>query len=160
MREIGIGSLLGLSDWRLETLALGEHAHYLMKRYWKSHVSFSFPRLRPAKDVDQTQFSLLSDKNLVQMIVALRLCFADVGLVLSTRERAELRDHLIEVGITKMSAGSKTNPGGYTQASNAVEQFEIDDTRSPAEVAEMIRAHGLEPVWKDWDSAFIKNNKS
>jgi 2-iminoacetate synthase len=164
MREIGIGALLGLSDWRLETLALGEHAHYLMKRYWKSRVSFSFPRLRPAKNVDQTQFCFLSDKNLVQMITALRLCFADAGMVLSTRESAELRDHLIEVGVTKVSAGSKTSPGGYSQTANAVdstgspqvEQFEIDDTRSPAEVAEMIRAHGFEPVWKDWDSAFVK----
>jgi 2-iminoacetate synthase len=157
MREIGIGALLGLSDWRPETLALGEHAHYLMKRYWKSHVSFSFPRLRPAKNVDRTQFSLLSDKNLVQMIIALRLCFADAGMVLSTRESAELRDHLIEVGITKVSAGSKTSPGGYSQPTNAIEQFEIDDTRSPAQVAGMIRAHGFEPVWKDWDSAFVKH---
>jgi 2-iminoacetate synthase len=157
MREIGIGVLLGLSDWRLETLALAEHAHYLMKRYWKSRVSFSFPRLRPAKNVDRTQFSLLSDKNLVQMIIALRLCFADAGLVLSTREGAELRDHLIEVGVTKVSAGSKTCPGGYSQPTNAIEQFEIDDTRSPAQVAGMIRAHGFEPVWKDWDSAFVKH---
>lgn len=157
MREIGIGVLLGLSDWRLETLALGEHAHYLMKRYWKSRVSFSFPRLRPAKNVDRRQFSILSDKNLVQMIVALRLCFADAGLVLSTRESAELRDHLIEVGVTKISAGSKTSPGGYSQPSNAVEQFEIDDTRSPAQVAGMIRARGFEPVWKDWDIAFVKD---
>ncbi|MGA1979859.1 MAG: 2-iminoacetate synthase ThiH [Sedimentisphaerales bacterium] len=160
MREIGIAVLLGLSDWRLEALALGEHAHYLMKRYWKSRVSFSFPRLRPAKNVDRTQFSFLSDKNLVQMIIALRLCFADSGLVLSTRESAELRDHLIEVGITKISAGSKTSPGGYSQPTNAVEQFEIDDTRSPAQVAEMIRAHGFEPVWKDWDIAFVKSCKS
>jgi 2-iminoacetate synthase len=156
MREIGIGVLLGLSDWRLEILALGEHAHYLIKRYWQSHISFSFPRLRPAKNVDRTQFCLVSDKNLVQMITALRLCFADAGMVLSTRESAELRDWLIEVGITKISAGSKTSPGGYSQPRNAVEQFEIDDTRSPAEVAEMIRAHGFEPVWKDWDIAFVK----
>ncbi|MFA5238740.1 MAG: 2-iminoacetate synthase ThiH [Phycisphaerae bacterium] len=157
MREIGVGVLLGLSDWRLETLALGEHAHYLMKRYWKSRVSFSFPRLRPAKDVDRSQFYFLSDKNLVQMIVALRLCFADAGLVLSTRESAALRNNLIEIGITKVSAGSKTSPGGYSQPKNAVEQFEIDDTRSPFEVAEMIKSHGLEPVWKDWDSAFVKD---
>jgi 2-iminoacetate synthase len=157
MREIGIGVLLGLSDWRLETLALAEHAHYLMKRYWKSRVSFSFPRLRPAKNVDRTQFCLLSDKNLVQMIIALRLCFADAGLVLSTRESAELREHLLEVGVTKISAGSKTSPGGYSQPTNAIEQFEIDDTRSPAQVAGMIRARGFEPVWKDWDSAFVKD---
>ena len=158
MREIGLGVLLGLTDWRVETLALGEHAHYLMKRYWQSHVSVSFPRLRPAYYVQASQFRhLLSDKNLVQIITALRLCFADTGLVLSTRERAELRDRLIKVGITKVSAGSKTCPGGYSQPTKAIEQFEIDDTRSPAQVAAMIRAQNLEPVWKDWDSAFVKD---
>jgi len=158
MREIGLGALLGLADWRVETLALGEHVHYLAKRYWQSHVSVSFPRIKPAANVDGLRFThLLSDRNLVQMIIALRLCFADVGLVLSTRERAELRDHLIKLGITKMSAGSKTNPGGYSQRHGAVEQFEVDDTRSPAQVATMIRVKGLEPVWKDWDSAFVKN---
>jgi 2-iminoacetate synthase len=155
MREIGLGVLLGLSDWRIETLALAEHARYLIKHYWRSHISFSFPRLRPAHDVDRTQFKhLLTDKNLVQMITALRLCFADAGLVLSTRERAELRDHLVSLGITKISAGSKTSPGGYSQQGNAIEQFEVNDTRPPADVAAMIKSHGLEPVWKDWDSAF------
>ena len=158
VREIGLGVLLGLTNWRVEALALGEHAHYLIKRYWQSHVSFSFPRLRPAYAVKGSQFKhLLSDKNLVQMIIALRLCFADAGLVLSTRERAELREHLIEVGVTKVSAGSKTSPGGYSQPTNAIEQFEIDDTRSPTQVAEMIRARGFEPVWKDWDRAFVKD---
>jgi len=157
MREIGLGVLLGLADWRVETLALAEHVHYLTKRYWQSHVSVSFPRLRPAHSVKGSQFKhLLSDKHFVQMIIALRLCFADVGLVLSTRERAELRDHLIKLGITKMSAGSKTNPGGYSERSGAVEQFEIDDTRSPAQVAAMIRAQGFEAVWKDWDITFAK----
>jgi 2-iminoacetate synthase len=156
MRQIGLGVLLGLTDWRTETLALAEHAHYLIKRYWQSYVSFSFPRLRPAHEVEGSQFSyLLSDKNLVQMITALRLCFADLGLVLSTREGAGLRDRLINLGITKMSAGSKTNPGGYSGHSRATEQFEIDDNRSPAEVAAVIKQAGFEPVWKDWDSAFI-----
>ncbi len=157
MREIGLGVLLGLADFRLETLALAEHAHYLMKRYWQSHVSFSFPRLRPARDVEHSQFGhLLSDTNLVQMILALRLCFADVGLVLSTREGPWLRDRLVKLGITKMSAGSKTDPGGYSGKTAAVEQFEIDDLRSPAEVAGMLKTCGLEPVWKDWDEAFIE----
>lgn len=156
MREIGLGVLLGLDNWRVETLALAEHAHYLMKRYWQSHVSISFPRLRPARDVERSQFGhLLSDTNLVQMILALRLCFADVGLVLSTRERAGLRDRLVKLGITKMSAGSKTNPGGYSGKTAAVEQFEIDDIRTPAEIAEMLKSQGLEPVWKDWDEAFV-----
>jgi 2-iminoacetate synthase len=156
MREIGIGVLLGLSDWRIETLALAEHAHYLMKRYWQSRVSFSFPRLRPARDVDRSQFALLSDKNLVQMLVAIRLCFADAGLVISTREPATLRDHLVKLGVTRMSAGSKTSPGGYSGQTGAVEQFEIDDTRTPEQIAAMLRANGLEPVWKDWDSAFAQ----
>ncbi len=155
MRETGIGALLGLTDWRLETLAMAEHARHLMRRYWQSHISFSFPRLRPAKDVDQTQFKLLSDKNLVQMILALRLCFADAGLTISTREPADLRDRLVKMGITKMSAGSKTNPGGYSKTAGSVEQFEIDDKRSPAQIADMLKSAGLEPVWKDWDSGFL-----
>jgi 2-iminoacetate synthase len=154
MREIGIGALLGLNDWRLETLALAEHAQYLMKRYWKSRVSFSFPRLRPAKDVDSERFNLLSDKNLVQMLLALRLCFADAGMTISTREPANLRDQLVKLGITRMSAGSKTNPGGYSSHTDSVGQFDINDSRSPAQIAAMLKSQGLEPVWKDWDSAF------
>jgi 2-iminoacetate synthase len=173
MREVGLGALLGLADWRLETLALAEHAHYLMKRYWKSHVSFSFPRLRPITSscvlrrascvTDDTDDAIrntqhaIRDKNLVQMITALRLCFADAGLVLSTRENARLRDNLMKVGITKMSAGSKTNPGGYSGRSDAVEQFKIDDSRRAIEVAAVIASQGFEPVWKDWDRAFLGN---
>lgn len=154
MREIGIGALLGLSDWRLETLALAEHAHYLIQRYWKSRVSLSFPRMRPAQNVDRSQFVFLSDENLVQMILALRLCFPDAGFTISTREPAQLRDHLVHLGITRMSAGSKTNPGGYTGQTCSVEQFEIDDNRTPAQIAESLRAHDLEPVWKDWDPVY------
>lgn len=157
MREIGLGILLGLSDWRVETLALAEHAHYLVKRYWQSHISFSFPRLRPAFKVDDVHFRFFSDKNLVQMITALRLCFADAGIVLSTRERACLRDHLMKLGITKVSAGSRTNPGGYSKHIDTTEQFEISDNRSPAQVSEIIKQQGFEPVWKDWDVAFMKS---
>ncbi len=155
MREIGIGALLGLANWRSETFALAEHAHYLMKKYWQSHISFSFPRLRPAFKVGGQQFKhILTDKELVQMILALRLCFADAGMVISTRENATLRDHLVTLGITRMSAGSKTSPGGYSEHSDAVEQFEVNDSRSPTQVASMIKSQGFEPVWKDWDKAF------
>ncbi len=157
MREIGLGVLLGLTDWRIETLALAEHAYYLMKQYWKSHISFSFPRFRPAYETEDSVLKHVpSDKNLVQMITAFRLCFADAGLVLSTRESSFLRDHLLKIGITKLSAGSKTNPGGYSGNDTAVKQFEINDNRNPAQVAEMIKKSGFEPVWKDWDSCFIK----
>jgi len=156
MREVGLGVLLGLTDWRVETLALAEHAHYLIKRYWQSHISFSFPRLQPAYGLGDLQFEyLLSDRNIIQMITAIRLCFADAGLTLSTRERAEMRDHLIKLGITKLSAGSKTSPGGYAGGNEAIEQFEVNDNRSPAQVAAMIRKAGFEPVWKDWDIAYI-----
>jgi 2-iminoacetate synthase len=156
MREIGLGALLGLTDWRTETLALAEHAHYLMKRYWQSHVSFSLPRLRPAHEVERSQFKhLLSNTDLAQMILALRLCFADAGLVLSTREPAQLRNHFINLGITRMSAGSKTSPGGYSGHDDSGRQFEVDDSRTAGEVAEMIKQQGMEPVFKDWDSHFI-----
>ncbi len=154
MRRIGLGVLSGLGDWRLESLALGEHADYLMKRYWRSQVSFSFPRLRPALNVGGQFDHLVSDKNLVQMMLALRLCFADAGIVLSTRERADLRDRLVKLCVTRMSAGSKTNPGGYSAKLDSARQFEIDDARSPAEVATMIKSAGFEAVWKDWDAAF------
>jgi 2-iminoacetate synthase len=155
MRQIGLGVLLGLGDWRTETLALAEHGHYLMKQYWQSQISFSFPRLRPAFEVERSGFPhLLSDKNLAQMIMALRLCFADATLVLSTREPAGLRNNLIKLGITRVSAGSKTNPGGYSGRSDTTGQFEIDDSRTAAEVAEMIKQQGLDPVWKDWDKGF------
>jgi 2-iminoacetate synthase len=157
MRRLGLAVLLGLADWRIETLALAEHACSLMKCHWQSQVSFSFPRLRPARDVDGLAFEhLLSDADLVQMMLALRLCFADAGLVLSTREPASLRDHLVDLGITRISAGSKTSPGGYS-GSGAVEQFEVADTRTPSQVAAMIRSHGRDPVWKDWDAAFTQS---
>ena len=158
MREIGLGVLLGLGDWRIEALAMGLHANYLMKRYWKSHVSFSFPRIRPATEVERSQFEyLMSDDDLVQMVVALRLCFADAGEVISTRESALFRDNLIKIGITKISAGSKTNPGGYSQCKDATEQFKVNDDRSPELVTRAIKQAGFEPVWKDWDRAFVKS---
>ena len=160
MREIGLGALLGLADWRIETLALAEHAHHLMKRYWQSHVSFSFPRLRPAFDVDRDRFPhLLGDADLVQMLLALRLCFADAGMVISTRESGRLRDNLVSMGITKMSAGSKTNPGGYSEEGKSTGQFEIDDKRTPQEVSAMIADKGFEPVWKDWDAGFMADQQ-
>ncbi len=156
LREIGLGVLLGLTDWRRETLALAFHCRHLMKRHWRSRISFSFPRLRPAHGVCEHEFKhFISDRHLVQMITALRLCFADAGLILSTRESAVFRDNLLGLGITKISAGSKTSPGGYGQDS-AVEQFEIDDNRTPVEISERIKSLGFESVWKDFDRHFTK----
>jgi 2-iminoacetate synthase len=154
MRRLGLGALLGLQDWRFETIALGLHARALMQNYWQSKVSFSFPRIQPAQLVDLELPAPVTDKDLVQMMLALRLCFPDAGLTLSTRESAELRNHLIPLGITQMSAGSCTAPGGYQSAESTSAQFEVADERTPAEVAELLDSMGYEPVWKDWDQSF------
>ncbi|MGE5294969.1 MAG: 2-iminoacetate synthase ThiH [Solirubrobacterales bacterium] len=153
MRDIGLGVLLGLANWRVETLAMAEHAWHLMRRYWQSRVSFSFPRLRPACEVSEAQFPhLLTDRNLVQMMLALRLCFADSGIVLSTREPAPLRDQLLGLAVTRISAGSRTSPGGYTDPEKTG-QFDVSDSRTPKEVVAAIRDKGYDPVWKDWDGS-------
>ena len=154
MRRLGIGTLLGLSNWRMDVLALAEHAAYLMKKYWRSQVSFSFPRLRPAINVADEFEHLVSDTEMVQMMLALRLCFADAGVVLSTRERADFRDNLIKLAVTRVSAGSKTNPGGYSSKCDSTEQFKIDDNRTPEQMAQVIKKAGMEAVWKDWDATF------
>jgi 2-iminoacetate synthase len=160
MRRIGVGFLLGLADWRLETLAMCEHAAYLMKNYWRSQVSFSFPRMRPALNVAEKYQHLVDDKELVQLMLALRLCFADAGIVLSTRESAAFRDNLVKLCVTRMSAGSKTSPGGYSGEGESTEQFQIDDDRSAGQIAEMLKSAGKETVWKDWDAGFSITNDS
>jgi len=153
MRRIGLGVLLGLNNFRTEALALALHGAYLMKVYWKSQVSFSFPRIRSAFEVDDRFEHLVSDRNMVQMMLALRLCFADAGIVLSTRESRRFRENTARLCVTRISAGSKTNPGGYTGQATT-EQFSIDDDRPAHQIADMIASAGLEPVWKDWDKAF------
>ena len=178
-RRLGIGALFGLADWRKEALALAAHADYLLRTCWKSQLTISLPRLRPCAGVFQPP-TQMSDRDLVQLVCALRLLFPDAGLVLSTRETESLRNGLIPLGITLLSAGSHTEPGGYTGAGReklhhtergriielgasewaaggdtlqATEQFDIADERSPEEVAQLIRQLGYEPVWKDWDAA-------
>ncbi|MCX7679838.1 MAG: 2-iminoacetate synthase ThiH [Spirochaetes bacterium] len=153
-RKIGIGALLGLSNWRLDGYYTALHARYLTKTYWRSHIQISFPRLRPAEGNFHTP-SPVTDRQLVHLICAMRLILPDAGLVLSTREPASLRDHIMPLGITTMSAGSRTEPGGYSNPEGAGKQFEVEDRRSPAEVAESILKHGFDPVWKDWDRTFI-----
>lgn len=153
-RRLGLGALLGLTDWRVEGFFLALHAQYLLRTYWKSQVGISFPRLRPAAGEYQPNHPL-SDANFVQLLTALRLFLPDASLVLSTREPPWLRDHLVPLGITTMSAGSHTEPGGYSRKSEGEAQFEVADNRSPAAVAAMLREKGYEPVWKDWDSIFL-----
>ena len=182
-RRIGIGALFGLADWRHEATALATHLDYLMRHCWKAHFSIAFPRMRPhAGNYQYTPDPLLSlsDRHLVQLITAFRICFPQVSIVLSTREPAVLRDSLFGLGITHISAGSQTDPGGYTGAGSedlhltvkgrrveltsekdcerATGQFEIDDKRSVSDISRVIQQQGLDPVWKDWDPAILASS--
>ncbi len=180
-RRLGIGALYGLADWRREAIAVAAHAEHLLRNCWKSQLTISLPRLRPCAG-EFEPLTQMTDRDLAQLVCAFRLFLPDAGLVLSTREPAKLRDGLIPLGVTMISAGSHTEPGGYTgagrekihhttrgrivelaagasewapngHATNATGQFEIADGRSAEEVAELIRRLGYEPVWKDWDAA-------
>jgi 2-iminoacetate synthase len=154
MTFLGIGSLLGLNNWRFETLALVSHARHLMKKYWRSHVAVSVPRIRDSASSFQMP-DPVSDADLAQMICTLRLALPDCGIVLSTRENAELRDRLVMLGVTQMSAGSVTSPGGRSQNGSG-EQFSMSDTRTAKEVELSLKKLAFDPVWKDWDAEFGK----
>jgi 2-iminoacetate synthase len=174
-RRLGIGALIGLSPWQDEAVALAAHLEHLFKHCWRAQITVSLPRLRPAAGGFHPLFSI-TDRELAQLVCALRMTFPQLGIVLSTRERAALRDALALMGVTMMSAGSHTEPGGYTRQGRehlhrtvrgrivapdyqdgedqlATGQFEISDERSPGEIAAVLRGGGIEPVWKDWDQA-------
>jgi 2-iminoacetate synthase len=173
-RRIGVGALFGLWDWRDEAVALAAHLDHLLKTCWKAQLTVSLPRLKPAAGGFEPRYPF-PDREFLQLICALRLTFPQVGIVMSTREPAELRDVAARIGVTLMSAGSHTEPGGYTgqgaeqihltvrgrqvacdgPTEAATEQFTISDARGTAEVAARLRQMGLEPVWKDWDAALV-----
>lgn len=150
VHKIGLGCLLGLDDWRTDSWFVGLHINYLKKKYWKTRYSVSFPRLRPAKGIIEPRV-IVSDRDLVQLICAYRIYDENLELSLSTRESEKFRNNAIRLGITSISAGSKTEPGGYSARTDELEQFAINDSRTPGEIAEMISKMGYEPVWKDWD---------
>jgi 2-iminoacetate synthase len=179
-RRIGIGALFGLADWRSEALALCAHLEYLYRHCWKAQLTVAFPRMRPyAGNYEYTPDPalFLPDKSFVRLITVFRILFPQVGIVVSTREPARLRDAIATLGVTHMSAGARTEPGGYTGAGSddlhltikgrrveleqksgcetATEQFRISDTRSAAEIVAMLRSQNLDPVWKDWDEALL-----
>ena len=179
-RRIGIGALFGLAHWQAEAMALCAHLEYLYRQCWKAQFTVAFPRMRPYAGNYQYQPDpalLLPDRDFVRLIAAFRVTFPQVGIVVSTREPAPLRDAVAGLGVTHMSAGARTEPGGYTGAGSndlhltvkgrrvelstksggekATEQFQINDTRSTAEVAAMLRSQCLDPVWKDWDESLL-----
>ncbi|WP_274008763.1 2-iminoacetate synthase ThiH [Vibrio parahaemolyticus] len=156
--KIGIGALIGLEEWRTDCFFAAAHLDFLERTYWQSRYSISFPRLRPcAGNVQASGLqpkSVMTDKQLVQLICAYRLFNPEVELSLSTRESPQFRDNVLPLGITSMSAASKTQPGGYATEEVELEQFEISDERSAASVEDMIRAKGFAPVWRDWHSVY------
>lgn len=150
VHKIGLGVLIGLEDWRTDSFYTAMHLNYLEKAYWQSKYSISFPRLRPFSGGLEPKVTM-SDRELVQLICAYRLFNEEVELSISTRESEIFRDNIIKLGITAISAGSKTNPGGYAVEPQSLEQFEISDERTAREIADMIAGQGYEPIWKDWD---------
>ena len=156
--KIGLGVLLGLENWRTDSFFNALHLDYLQKTYWQTKYTVSFPRLRPAEGVIKPNF-IMDDKDLTQLICAYRLWNEDLEISLSTRENERFRNNIIPLGITSMSSGSKTNPGGYVVDPQSLEQFEISDERSASEIAILISSLGYEPVWKDWDKTFSQQSK-
>ena len=151
--KIGLGALIGLDDWRVDIVHLAHHLKYLEKSYWRTRYSISFPRLRPCEGGVATKSSM-TDAQLIQAICAFRLLSHEVELSLSTRESPKLRDNTIPIAITSVSAASKTQPGGYANPEKQLEQFSTGDERTANEVADALISKGLQPVWKDWDSAY------
>ena len=174
-RRLGVGALYGLWKWQEEAVALAAHIEYLLRVCWKAQLTLSLPRLCPATGGFSPPYPI-SDREFIQLLCALRLTFPYVGIVLSTRESSQLRDVLAMMGVTHMSAGSHTDPGGYTGQGvtrlqqhhtpaamhstlegstgrlSATEQFSLSDSRTPAEVSKRLIELGLDPIWKDWET--------
>jgi 2-iminoacetate synthase len=169
-RRLGIGALFGLYDWRHEALALAAHAQHLSRKCCNAQLSISFPRMRPAAgEFEPKTRHLLGDRDLVQLVVALRIFLPHAAFVLSTRESPQFRDGIFPLGITNMSAGSSTEPGAYSDYETSTwkprrnqpgEQFHIADERSPSEIAQLLRGKGYEPVWKDFDATLATAEKT
>lgn len=149
VHKIGMGVLIGLEDWRTDVTMMALHLQYLRKKYWKTRYSVNFPRMRPSEGGFQPNV-VMTDRELAQLIFAFRLFDNDVDISISTRETPYFRRHMAGLGVTSMSAGSKTEPGGYKTYPQALEQFSVSDERTPEEVAAELRSLGYEPVWKDW----------
>lgn len=166
-RRLGIAPLFGLYEWRYEVLAMAAHAMHLLKHCWKAQLSVGFPRMRPAAgERELNPAFLMNERELVQCVCAIRMLLPQVGITLSTRESPAIRDGLSTLGITMMSAGASTEPGGYADYDEATwrpkaeqpgEQFHVADERSPAQVAAMIRSRGYEVVWKDFEQSLVSD---
>lgn len=151
VHKIGLGALFGLEDWRADSFFTALHLQYLQKTYWQTKYSISFPRLRPHSGGLEPKM-VMEDADLAQLICAYRLLDEDIELSISTRESETFRNNIINLGITSISAESKTNPGGYVVEPQSLEQFEISDERNTETIAAMLKENGFEVVWKDWEA--------
>ncbi len=150
LRVIGVGTLFGLGDVLEEAFFSGMHAKYLQDKYIDSEIGISIPRI----NTQETTFEVnnpLNDADFIQILLAYRLFLPKCGITVSTRERYGFRDKLIPIGVTQMSAGSKTNVGGYSGNDFTTNQFDISDPRSVEEMIEIIRESGYQPILKDWE---------
>lgn len=151
IRQVNIGALLGLGEFRQEVFFTGLHCRWLTSFYPDTEVGLSLPRLQPQAG-NFAPRCRLEDREFTQMLLALRIFLPRQGITISTRESAELRGNLIGLGVTRMSAGSRTEVGGYACAEKSEGQFETADKSSVAEIKEMITAKGYQPVFQDWQA--------
>lgn len=152
--QLGIGALLGLYDWRIESASIAAHGLYLMKHYWRSKVNFSFPRITPMAGGYHPP-AMLNEQELEQMMLAFRIFFPDNDIYLSTRESPDFRDQLAKTAATVISAGSRVAPGAYVDTNeDNLDQFTMNDTRSVAVMEKTYKTLGLEVIYKDWDNHF------
>ena len=150
IHRVGFGALIGLEDWRVEMVFMAMHLKHMTKNYWRTKYAVAFPRIRPAEGGYKPNF-IMSDKEYAQTIWAYRLFDNDIDISMTTRESKEFRSNFVSLGITSMSAGSKTEPGGYSKPNNELEQFHINDNRSEKEMEDMVKEQGYEVIYKDWD---------
>ena len=154
VHSIGMGVLIGLEDWRTDVTMMAYHLRYLQRHYWRTKYSVNFPRMRPAENGGFQPNVIMTDRELAQVTFAMRIFDHDVDISYSTREPAFIRDNMATLGVTTMSAESKTEPGGYYTYPQALEQFHVSDERTALEMFARLRELGREPVWKDWDASF------
>ncbi len=154
VHKIGMGILIGLEEWRTDAVMMAHHLRYLQRTYWRTKYSVNYPRMRPSENGGFQPNVIISDKEYAQLIFAMRIFDRDVDISLSTREPATLRDNLSTLGVTTMSADSRTEPGGYYSYPKALEQFHVSDERSAIEVANVLKSLGREAVWRDWNRSY------
>ena len=152
--KVGMGALLGLYDWKVDLVATAMHVLYMRDKYWKTNLSISFPRLRPAQGGFEPH-SPVSDAKLLQIICAWRIFDNELDLTISTRESAQFRDLILPVGITALSAGSSTEPGGYAHKGQNLEQWTVNDARPVDEVVKVMEESGFDAVFHNASTTYF-----